>query len=77
MDVTCQVAHLTTGRIRLQVANLATQPQIGRFLVDFFLRIQGVTGVQVRPVTGSAIITFDPTRCNEQEIGRASCRERV
>ncbi len=68
MDVTCQVAHLTTGRIRLQVANLATQPQIGRFLVDFFLRIQGVTGVQVRPVTGSAIITFDPTRCNEQVI---------
>ncbi|MCB0204674.1 MAG: heavy metal translocating P-type ATPase [Anaerolineae bacterium] len=76
MNVTCQIAHVTTGRIRLQVASMATQPEIGQFLVGFFLRIHGVTGVQVRPATGSVVVTYDPALCT-QEIVLNALRSRV
>ncbi|MEZ4768282.1 MAG: heavy metal translocating P-type ATPase [Caldilineales bacterium] len=76
MNVTCQVAHVTTGRIRLQVASIATQPEIGQFLVGFFLRIHGVTGVQVRPATGSVVVTYDPALCT-QEVVLDALRSRV
>ena len=68
MNATCQVAHLTTGRIRLQVANLAIQPEVGRFLVEFFMRIQGVTGVQLRPATASVVISYDPALCTQDTV---------
>ncbi|MCB0227568.1 MAG: hypothetical protein KDH90_00210, partial [Anaerolineae bacterium] len=76
MNVTCQVAHAATGRIRLQVASIATQPDIGQFLVGFFLRVHGVTGVQIRPATGSVVITFDPALCTQETILNA-LRSRV
>lgn len=68
MHVTCQVAHATTGRIRLQVDSIATRPEVGRFLVDFLVRVSGVTGVQLRPATASVIITYDPALCTRQTI---------
>ena len=68
MNATCQVAHLTTGRIRLQVANLSLQPEVGRFLVEFFMRIQGVTGVQLRPATASVVISYDPALCTQDTV---------
>ncbi len=76
MNVTCEVAHLTTGRIRLQVPNLSAQPAIGRFLVDFFLRIQGVTSVQVRPASSSLVIVYDPA-LSSQELILDELRSRV
>ena len=68
MTITCQVAHLTTGRIRLQVASVATQPEVGKFLTDFFLRVSGVIGVQVRPATASVVISYDPALCTQETI---------
>lgn len=68
MNVTCQVVHLTTGRIRLQVADLAAKPAIGHFLVDFFLRVQGVTAVQLRPATSSVVIVYDPAQCTQEMV---------
>jgi heavy metal translocating P-type ATPase len=68
MNVTCQVAHLTAGRIRLQVADLAARPTMGQFLVDLFMRIQGVTAVQLRPAAGSVVILFDPALCTQATV---------
>ncbi len=76
MNVTCEVAHLATGRIRLQVSSLAAQPAIGRFLVDFFLRIQGVSSVQVRPSSSCLVIVYDPALCS-QELILDALRSRV
>lgn len=68
MNATCQVVHVTTGRIRLQVNDIATKPQVGKFLVEFFLRVHGVTGVQVRPASGSIVITYDPALCSQDAV---------
>ncbi len=76
MNLTCEVAHVTTGRIRLQVSSLAAQPAIGRFLVDLFLRIQGVSAVQVRPASSSLVIVYDPALCS-QELILDALRSRV
>jgi len=68
MNVTCEVAHLTTGRIRLQVSSLAAQPAVGQFLVDLFLRITGVTAVHVRPASSSVVIVYDPALASQDLI---------
>lgn len=59
----------------MQVSSLA-QPAIGRFLVDLFLRIQGVTAVQARPASSSLVIVYDPALCS-QELILDALRSRV
>ncbi len=68
MNVTCQVVHATTGRLRLQVDSIATRPEVGRFLADFLMRVSGVTAVQLRPATASVIVTYDPALCTRETI---------
>lgn len=56
MKATCQVTHLSPGRIRLHLADTATQPEVFHRLVQFVLSLPEVTRVELEPTSASVTI---------------------
>ncbi|HET9014478.1 MAG TPA: HAD-IC family P-type ATPase [Thermomicrobiaceae bacterium] len=67
--VETQVIHSLPGRLRLRLpANLADRPAS---LEERLRRIPGVRGVRVSPLTGTALVEFDPRTTDDDAILRA------
>lgn len=62
--------HYVPGRIRIQTPKLHDNAGNAEEFEKFVQRVEGITAVETRTITGSAIIHFDEERINcEQIIG--------
>ncbi len=69
MSVTWWVAHSTPGRIRFRFDGLRTAPALERRLVRIGELVDGIRGVEVKPITGSVLVSFNPRlRGGEEKI---------
>ncbi len=50
------------GRLRVAVAGLRRNPDRRRAVEEAFSRLEGVRSVSASPLTGNALVTFDPSR---------------
>lgn len=57
--VRLEIAHQTTGRVRLKVAAGKNDPELLSQIADTFSAIPGMERITVSPVTGSIILNYD------------------
>lgn len=57
--VRLEIAHQTTGRVRLKVAAGKNDPELLKQIADTFSAIPGMERITVSPVTGSIILNYD------------------
>jgi hypothetical protein len=57
--VRLEIAHQTTGRVRLKVAAGKNDPDLLKEIADTFSAIPGMERITVSPVTGSIILNYD------------------
>jgi hypothetical protein len=57
-----RVAHSTQGRIRLKVRHGKGNPEVLNAVAESFRGIPGIEHVEINPITGGVILTYDPDR---------------
>ena len=63
-----QLVHATPGRTRLRFARLREHPEEAAPLADELAALDESVEVQVRPWTGSVLVTYDPERLEETRL---------
>ncbi len=61
MNVPCQVTRLTAGQIRLHIPSLTTQPEIIQPLLQFVMKLPGVTSIAIEPAGADLVIQHETT----------------
>ncbi len=64
--MSCYIHHLP-GRLRVRVPGLKGNPAGALEIVDGLTALDGVTGAEVNPITGSVLIRYDATIANGSE----------
>lgn len=67
------LAHESPGRIRFRLSWLRDKRDEGPPIADALSELPGVVEVQVRPYTGSVLVTYDPARTDVATIRSALC----
>lgn len=67
------LAHDSPGRLRFRLGWLRERRDEAGALADTLAALDGVDEVQVRPFTGSVLVTFDPARIDAAAVKRALC----
>jgi copper chaperone CopZ len=67
------LAHDSPGRVRFRLSWLRDHRDEATSLADALSELAGVDEVQVRPFTGSLLVTYDPTRTDVATIRAALC----
>ena len=67
------LAHDSPGRVRFRLSWLRDQRGEGTPIADALSELAGVGEVQVRPFTGSVLVTYDPARTDVATIRAALC----
>lgn len=62
------VVHSLPGRVRLRSSRFRGDPAHGTRVADILAGMDGIEEVQVRPLTGSLLCTYDPGCISEQLI---------
>ena len=57
-----KIAHATRGRIRFKVRHGKGNPEVLNPVADAFRGIPGIERVDINPVTGSVVLSYDPDR---------------
>jgi hypothetical protein len=60
--------HALPGRLRLRLPWLRDEPEDARALADELARLDVSVVVEVRPLTGSVLCSYDPERLDESQI---------
>lgn len=60
--------HDTPGRLRVRITAVRGNPSLGNQIEELLINTWGITGVSVRTITGSVIITYDPEILNANRI---------
>jgi len=55
-----RIVHAIPGRVRLKVAKLRDNPPLARVIQERLGAVRGIQGVEATPLTGSALVLFDP-----------------
>jgi hypothetical protein len=67
------LAHDSPGRVRFRLTWLRDHRDEATSLADALSELAGVDEVQVRPFTGSLLVTYDPTRTDVATIRATLC----
>ena len=67
------LAHDSPGRLRVRLSWLRDHRHEGTAVADTLSELAGVDEVQVRPYTGSVLVTYDPARIDAAAIRAALC----
>lgn len=63
-----RLAHASSGRIRLKVAEIKSDSQRAREIEDRLRTVPGIQSVQANPVTGSLLLTYDEPALESMEM---------
>jgi hypothetical protein len=67
------LAHDSPGRVRFRLTWLRDHKSDGTVVADAISELAGVDEVQVRPFTGSVLVTYDAARLDVAAISAAVC----
>ncbi|MCW5853682.1 MAG: hypothetical protein KIT87_26685, partial [Anaerolineae bacterium] len=68
MNATCQVTYLDSGRTRLHISNVATQPEAYHRLVQLALSLPQVTRVELEQGNGTVTLIHSSAPQSRQAI---------
>ncbi len=55
-----RIVHAIPGRVRLKVAGLKANPDLGPVIQTRLQSVPGIQAVETQPLTGSVLVRFDP-----------------
>ena len=59
-DGDIRIVHAIPGRVRLKVAGLKANPDLGTVIQTRLKSVPGIQAVETQPLTGSVLVLFDP-----------------
>jgi hypothetical protein len=63
-----RVVHILPGRLRLRFRSLKGRPAVAATLESHLGDVEGISRVEVNPLTGSLLLQFDPRRLRSPEL---------
>jgi copper chaperone CopZ len=63
-----RVVHILPGRVRLRFRSLKDRPAVAAALESHLGAVEGISRVEVNPLTGSLLVHYDPRRLRSPEL---------